>query len=41
VVGIELKTPEDFKAITTNLERLHFQFQYLNEDPDLFTQLIG
>lgn len=41
VVGIELKTPEDFKAITTNLERMHFQFQYLNEDPDLFTQLIG
>jgi len=41
VVGIELKFPEDLKVITANLERLHFQYQYLNEDPALFTQLIG
>jgi threonine dehydratase len=41
VVGIELKSPEDLKVITSNLERLHFQYQYLNEDPALFTQLIG
>lgn len=41
VVGIELKSSEDLKVITANLERLHFQYQYLNEDPALFTQLIG
>jgi threonine dehydratase len=41
VVGIELKSSDDLKVITGNLERLHFHYQYLNEDPALFTQLIG
>jgi threonine dehydratase len=41
VVGIELKSSDDLKVITANLERMHFQYQYLNEDPALFTQLIG
>ncbi len=41
VVGVELKNKEDLKTMTNNLERLNFHFQYLNDDPALFTQLIG
>jgi threonine dehydratase len=41
VVGVELKNREDLKTMTDNLNRLHFQFEYLNDNPALFTQLIG
>ena len=41
VVGIEVKNATDFQKIKVNLERLHFHFQYLNDDPTLFNQLIG
>lgn len=41
VVGIELKDPKDLELIKANFNRLHFQFQYLNDDQALFTQLIG
>jgi len=41
VVGVELKNREDLKTMTENLKRLHFQFEYLNDNPALFTQLIG
>jgi threonine dehydratase len=41
VVGIELKDPNDLELIKSNFNKLHFQFQYLNDDQALFTQLIG
>lgn len=41
VVGIELKDPNDLQLIKSNFDRLHFQYQYLNDDQSLFTQLIG
>jgi threonine dehydratase len=41
VVGIELKDPSDLELIKQNLDRLHFQYNYLNDNPALYTQLIG
>ena len=41
VVGIELKSPEDLKRIYFNLDKLHFKYEYLNNNQALFTQLIG
>jgi threonine dehydratase len=41
VVGLELKNPNDIQAIKTNMNRKGFEYQYLNERHDLFTQLIG
>jgi len=41
VVGLELKSPSDLAAILQNLETLNFQFEYLNEKPELYTHLIG
>ena len=41
VVGIERKDPKDLESIKSNFDRLHFQYQYLNDDQALFTQLIG
>lgn len=41
VVGLELKNKTDLEAIVQNLERLQFHFEYLNQNPSLFTQLIG
>lgn len=41
VVGIELKVPGDLDSIILNFDRLNFQYQYLNDNPTLFTQLIG
>ncbi len=41
VVGLELKNKTDLDAIVQNLERLQFHFEYLNQNPSLFTQLIG
>lgn len=41
VVGIELKDPNDIESIKSNFDRLHFQYQYLNDDQALFTHLIG
>lgn len=41
VVGIELKHPSDLALIKQNFDRLHFQYNYLNDNPALYTQLIG
>lgn len=41
VVGLELKNKEDLHTILTNLKMLQFQFDYLNDNPALFNQLIG
>lgn len=41
VVGLELKSPNDLTAILKNLHLLNFQFEYLNEKPELYTHLIG
>lgn len=41
VVGLELKSPNDLAAILQNLHLLNFQFEYLNEKPELYTHLIG
>lgn len=41
VVGLELKNPKDIQAIKTNMNTKGFEYQYLNERHDLFTQLIG
>ena len=41
VVGLELKSPNDLSAILKNLHLLNFQFEYLNEKPELYTHLIG
>ena len=40
VVGIEVKNPNDFKAIEEQLTAMKFNYQYLNENVDLFTHLI-
>jgi threonine dehydratase len=41
VVGIELKDRADLDLIKQNFDKLHFHYQYLNDDQALFTQLIG
>lgn len=41
VVGLELKNKNDILAIKNNMNHKGFEFQYLNENQDLFTQLIG
>lgn len=41
VVGLELKNKEDIKSIKSKMQSKHFQYQYLNEMPDLYTQLIA
>lgn len=41
VVGIELKNRKDIKSIKKNMKTRGFEFEYLNENPALFTQLIG
>lgn len=41
VVGLEVKNKNDIDAIKTKMDTKGFQYQYLNEKADLFTQLIG
>ena len=41
VVGIELKNQNDFHKIEERLKRRRFNFQYLNDNADLFTNLIS
>lgn len=41
VVGLELKNKSDLEVIVQNLKNLQFHFEYLNQNPSLFTQLIG
>ncbi len=40
VVGIELKERNSFAAIEARLQELRFTYQYLNENPGLFTHLV-
>jgi len=41
VVGLELKNPNDIHTIKKNMDTKGFEYRYLNERHDLFTQLIG
>lgn len=41
VVGLELKNKNDIMAIKNKMTHKGFEFKYLNEKQDLFTQLIG
>lgn len=41
IVGLELKNPKDIDPIKQKMSDNHFQYRYLNEKEDLFTQLIG
>ncbi|OUL63401.1 threonine ammonia-lyase IlvA [Flavobacterium sp. AJR] len=41
VVGLELKNKKDIVNIKNNMVTKGFEFQYLNENQDLYTQLIG
>lgn len=41
VVGLELKNKKDILNIKLNMTQNGFEFQYLNDNPNLFTQLIG
>lgn len=41
VVGIELQNKADLSGIEANLKAKKFTYQYLNENRDLFTHLIG
>lgn len=41
VVGLELKNKKDIMAIKMKMTQYGFEFQYLNDNQDLFTQLIG
>jgi threonine dehydratase len=36
-----VKNPNDVLAIKDNMNKMGFEYQYLNEKQDLFTQLIG
>nr|WP_315174122.1 threonine ammonia-lyase IlvA [uncultured Flavobacterium sp.] len=40
VVGLEVKNPNDILAIKDNMKKMGFEYQYLNNKQDLFTQLI-
>lgn len=41
VVGLELKHPQDLEPIKQKMEQKGFQYQYLNDNADLFAQIIG
>lgn len=41
VVGLELKDPKDIDFIKSNMDSKGFEYRYLNDNHDLFSQLIG
>lgn len=41
VVGLELKYPQDLEPIKQKMQQKGFQYQYLNDNADLFAQIIG
>ncbi|OCB78093.1 threonine ammonia-lyase IlvA [Flavobacterium crassostreae] len=41
IVGLELKNQEDILSIKNKMTTKGFEYQYLNDKQDLFTQLIG
>ncbi len=41
IIGIEVKSKENLTFIEQKLAAKHYQYRYLNEQEDLFTQLIG
>jgi len=41
VVGLELKNKDDIGSIKRKMQAKNFQYQYLNEMPELYTQLIA
>lgn len=41
IVGLELKNRKDVEAIQTKMRAKGFEFHYLNENEDLFGQIIG
>lgn len=41
LVGLELKNKSDVLLIKEKMQQLYYEYQYLNEKPDLYAQLIG
>lgn len=41
VVGLELKHPQDLEPIKQKMQQKGFHYQYLNDNADLFAQIIG
>lgn len=41
IVGLELKNKNDIKAVKNKMTTKGFEYKYLNDQQDLFTQLIG
>lgn len=41
LVGLELKNKSDVEAIKDKMHSFYYEYQYLNEKPDLYAQLIG
>jgi threonine dehydratase len=41
IVGLELKNKNDISTIKTKMEAYGFHYDYLNENEDLFNQLVG
>lgn len=41
VVGLELVSPKDLDSIKSQMQTLNFQYEYLNDKPLLFQQMIG
>jgi len=40
LIGIEVKKKDDYKALIENLDRLGFDYEYINDKPQLFQYLI-
>ena len=41
LIGIELQNPADFKGLTERMKRDNIDYEYLNDNPNLFEFLIG
>ncbi len=41
LIGIELQSPDDFEGLTTRMKRHDIDYEYLNDNPNLFEFLIG
>ena len=41
LIGIELQNPSDFKGLTERMKRDNIDYEYLNDNPNLFEFLIG
>ena len=41
LIGIELKNPDDFQGLTERMRESNIDYEYLNDNPNLFEFLIG